>query len=195
MSRVKRVVLVVVLVRACDARRCVLVLPNLLRAVPDRHRAARRQRDSSALAPAHLRQPDRGSQPAPALVRGQTTAETHGAVRAKAAPATAPAAPEAPAAPTTATLRIVSDVPGAQVFLNREFVGATPATANDLKPGSVSAERRRPLASTTTSRRSRSRAGEREVTIKFREVRLNASLDVDPQTSHRLVQGTAGRHA
>ena len=76
-----------------------------------------------------------------------------------------------------ATLRIVSDVPGAQVFLNREFVGATPATANDLKPGSyqlnVAAQGFDNHVETVELT-----AGEREITIKFREVRLNATLDV-----------------
>lgn len=43
-------------------------------------------------------------------------------------------APE-PAAPTTATLRIDSDVPGAQVFVDNKFVGTAPATAEDLQPG------------------------------------------------------------
>jgi hypothetical protein len=50
-----------------------------------------------------------------------------------AAPAPKPA-PE-PVAPTTATLRIDSDVPGAQVFVDNKFVGTAPATALDLQPG------------------------------------------------------------
>ena len=45
-------------------------------------------------------------------------------------PAPAPAAPEAPA--TVATLRIDSDVPGAQVFIDREFIGSTPVTASNV---------------------------------------------------------------
>lgn len=39
-------------------------------------------------------------------------------------------------APTLATLHIVSDVPDAQVFLDRQFVGITPFTAQDVAPGS-----------------------------------------------------------
>src|SRR5262245_4996948 len=46
----------------------------------------------------------------------------------------APVAPE-PAAPTTATLRIDSDVQGAQVFIDRNFVGVTPVTAAEIAPG------------------------------------------------------------
>jgi hypothetical protein len=85
-------------------------------------------------------------------------------------------APE-PKARETATLRIVSDVAGAQAFLNRRFVGATPATANDLAPGSyqlnVSAS-----GFDTHVETIELAPGDREVAIRFREVRLNASLDV-----------------
>jgi len=48
---------------------------------------------------------------------------------------TAPKAEPEPAAPTTATLRIDSDVPGAQVFVDNKFVGAAPATAQNVQPG------------------------------------------------------------
>lgn len=49
-----------------------------------------------------------------------------------------PAEPPPPAAPTvltTATLRIDSDVPGAQVFVDNKFVGTAPATVEDVAPG------------------------------------------------------------
>src|SRR5437773_2188060 len=52
--------------------------------------------------------------------------------------ATATPAPEPPraeavpeAAPDAGTLRIVSDVPGAQVFMDRQFIGAAPTTAEN----------------------------------------------------------------
>lgn len=51
------------------------------------------------------------------------------------APPVAPSAPEAPVAPTTATLRIDSDVPGAQVFIDNKFVGTAPATIEGVQPG------------------------------------------------------------
>jgi hypothetical protein len=86
-------------------------------------------------------------------------------------------APSEAAAPTTATLRIVSDVAGAQVFLNREFVGATPATANDLAPGSYQLNVSAPGFDNHVETLELA-AGQREVTIRFREVRLNASVDV-----------------
>ena len=90
---------------------------------------------------------------------------------AEAAPSTEPTRVE------TATLRINSDVPGAQVFLNREFVGATPATARDLKPGSYQLNVAAPgfdnhVESIDVA------AGERDITIRFREVKLSASIEV-----------------
>jgi len=51
------------------------------------------------------------------------------------APPVAPPAPVVPVAPTTATLRIDSDVPGAQVFIDNKFVGTAPATIDDVQPG------------------------------------------------------------
>ena len=40
-----------------------------------------------------------------------------------------------PAAPTLATLVLESDVPGASVFVNREYVGTTPLRLDKLEPG------------------------------------------------------------
>ena len=96
----------------------------------------------------------------------------------KAEPAPAPAAP-APvaAAPTSGTLRIESDVPGAQVFIDREFVGVTPVTANDVKPGShrinVSVQGYEGSADTIEVA-----AGPRDLRVNFKDVRLDASLEV-----------------
>ncbi|MEQ1758798.1 MAG: PEGA domain-containing protein [Vicinamibacterales bacterium] len=92
-----------------------------------------------------------------------------------------PAAPvaEAPAEPAAdvATLRIDSDVPGAQVFLDRQFVGAAPVTAENIKPGShqlnVSAEGFEGIAQTIDVS-----PGPRDITVRFREVRLNAKIAV-----------------
>jgi hypothetical protein len=99
------------------------------------------------------------------------------------APRRAPgaAAPEAPApaaaAPELGTLRIEADVPNAQVFIDRQFVGTAPVTAEGVKPGphqlNVSAEGFEGIAQTIDVE-----AGPRDVTIRFREVRLNASLAV-----------------
>ncbi len=97
--------------------------------------------------------------------------------RASAAPAPAETVAPVDAAPTTATLYIDSDVPGAQVFIDRKFVGAAPATASDVAPGShvinVSAE-----GFEGVSTRIDATPGSMNVTLKLREVRLDAKLDV-----------------
>lgn len=95
-------------------------------------------------------------------------------------PATpAPVEPAAPveAAPTVATLHIDSDVAGAQVFVDRTFIGAAPATAPDIKPGSHVINVTAPGfegVSTTLS----VEPGPRDVMVKLREVRLNATAEV-----------------
>ena len=79
--------------------------------------------------------------------------------------------------PTVGTLRIDSDVPGAQVFIDREFVGVTPVTANNVKPGShrinVSAQGYEGFSDTIEVA-----AGSRDLRVNFKEVRLDASLEV-----------------
>jgi hypothetical protein len=93
-------------------------------------------------------------------------------------PAPKPAAPEPVEAPVVAgTLQISSDVPGAQVFLNRAFVGEAPVTVPNLEPGSyqinVSAKGYESIARTVDV------ASEPvDVLVKFREVRLDVSIDV-----------------
>jgi hypothetical protein len=100
--------------------------------------------------------------------------------RATGEPAPAPEAnPVAPseAAPEVGTLRFESDVPGAQVFLDRQFVGTAPVTAENVKPGThqlnVSAEGFDGFARTIDVV-----PGTRDVTVRFREIRLDASLPV-----------------
>ena len=77
----------------------------------------------------------------------------------------------------------MSDVPGAQVFLNRQFVGATPASVTDLAPGSYQLNVAAPGYDSHVETLELI-AGEREVNIRFRSVRLNASLEVVHK--HRL---------
>jgi hypothetical protein len=118
------------------------------------------------------------------------------APRAGAAPPRAAAAPRAPVAkvepePAPAAeatlavgvLHIDSDVPGAQVFIDREFLGAAPVTAASVKPGThrinVSAEGYDGVAETIEVS-----PGPRDVMIKLREVRLDTKLDVVHK--HRL---------
>lgn len=89
------------------------------------------------------------------------------------APEPAPAAPD----PDLVTLHVESDVPDAQVFVDRTFVGKTPLTTTDVKAGphkiNVSAPGFEGVARDVTLN-----AGANDITIKLREVRLNASLDV-----------------
>jgi hypothetical protein len=112
-----------------------------------------------------------------------------GGTRSSSAPG-APSAPDAPGAPgSTATLRIVSDVPGAQVFLDRKFIGATPATVGDLAPGDYQLNVSAPGYDTHVATLSLS-PGARDVTVNFREVRLNASLAVVHKHRFGSCQGT-----
>ena len=75
------------------------------------------------------------------------------------------------------TLRIDSDVPGAQVFIDRRFIGTAPVVAEEIAPGShqlnVSAVGFDSVATAIDVV-----AGEREIVVSLREVRLDSSLDV-----------------
>ncbi len=75
------------------------------------------------------------------------------------------------------TLHVDSDVPGAQVFVDRTFIGKTPLTTTDVKPGShrlnVSAPGYEGIAQSLDLT-----PGSRDVLVKLREVRLDASLNV-----------------
>jgi len=90
-----------------------------------------------------------------------------------------PAAEPAPAAPKAdaATLVVESDVPGASVFVDREFVGTAPVTLKDLAPGTkrinLSAE-----GFEGVQRSVEIAPGENTVTMRFKEVRLNTSVGV-----------------
>lgn len=125
--------------------------------------------------------------PAAALLRAPRVPET---VRAVPEPAPRPAprpAAETPAAempppvveapPTVGMLRIDSDVVGAQVFIDRQFIGAAPVTAENVTPGThqlnVSAEGFDSFASSIDVV-----PGQREIVVRLREVRLDSSVDV-----------------
>jgi hypothetical protein len=89
----------------------------------------------------------------------------------------APAASAAEPAPVAGLLRIDSDVPGAQVFIDRRYIGTTPVTAENLSPGThqlnVSAEGFDGIARTIEVE-----AGASELVVRFREVRLDLRLPV-----------------
>ena len=87
------------------------------------------------------------------------------------------AASAAEPAPVAGVLRIDSDVPGAQVFIDRRYIGTTPVTAEDVSPGThqlnVSAEGFDGIARTIEVE-----AGASDLVVRFREVRLDLRLPV-----------------
>lgn len=91
-----------------------------------------------------------------------------------------PAAPEPapPPEPAGPVLIIDSDVPGASVFVDRVYLGTTPVRTTDVKPGqhqlNASAENQDGIVRTITV----GETGETTVTLKFLEVKLDASIDV-----------------
>ena len=90
-------------------------------------------------------------------------------------PAPAPVAESAVA--ESATLTVESDVPGASVFVDREFVGTAPVTLKNLAPGSkrinLSVE-----GYEGVQRAVDLVAGDNTVTMRFKEVRLNSTVGV-----------------
>ncbi len=136
-----------------------------------------RGRDEAPGAPAaSAPAPPPRTEPAPATPEARPEAPRPARPRPakKAEPAPAPAAP---AAPTTGELHIDSDVAGAMVFLDRKYVGNTPATATDVTPGThhlnVSAEGYDGYSDTIEVA-----PGAASVMVRFKEIRLNASVDV-----------------
>ncbi|MEQ1897521.1 MAG: PEGA domain-containing protein [Vicinamibacterales bacterium] len=93
------------------------------------------------------------------------------------APIAEPAPAPVEAAPETGTLRIDADVPGAQVFIDRQYVGTTPATASNIKPGNhqlnVSVEGYDGIVQTIDVE-----PGPRDITLRFKEVRLDLKIAV-----------------
>ena len=128
---------------------------------------------------------------APAVAaRGRSTAP---AARASAPRALRPAASPTPepvaAAPAVGTLHITSDVPGAQVFIDRKFIGVAPVTAEDIAPGSrqinVSAPGYDGVVETLDVA-----AGPRDVMISLKTIRLDQSI---PVTHKHGIGSCAGR--
>ena len=84
---------------------------------------------------------------------------------------------EAPAAAPAVTLRIDSDVPGAQVFVDRQFVGAAPVTTSEITPGphqiNLSAPGFEGIARSIDVA-----TGPNDVMVRFKVVQLNARAEV-----------------
>lgn len=106
-----------------------------------------------------------------------------------------PVVEEAPAPPPeekvveVGTLRIESDVPGAAVFIDRKFVGNAPVTAEGIAPGShqlnASAEGHDGIVQTIQVA-----AGSAELTLRFKEIRLNESIAVVHKKAFGSTEGT-----
>jgi len=130
---------------------------------------------TTAPAPAAPRREPASTAPAP----DAPTAPRAAAPRAARKPAAVPDAPAAaaPVAPELGTLRIATDVAGASVFIDRQFIGTAPVTAENVKPGThqlnVTAEGFDGIARSIDVE-----PGPRDLTIRFKEVRLNAALAV-----------------
>jgi hypothetical protein len=115
----------------------------------------------------------RKAEPPPPAPAAEPVAPKPAAPR-KTAPA---AAPVAEAAPTLATLTLESDVPGASVFIDRQFVGNTPLTLDKLEPGT----KRLQLTATGFDSVQKSVdlvAGPNTISIRIKEVSLNAKVPV-----------------
>jgi hypothetical protein len=142
------------------------------------------------------RRPPEGPKAPPVAPRARTSPTP------RATPATP--APEARATPRAGpppeavrpTLRVDADVPGANVFLDRKFLGTTPVETRDVAPGphrlNVSADGYDMYAETIELPSS-----SHEVMVRFKEVRLDERIDVVHKHGvgscrGRLVATTAG---
>jgi hypothetical protein len=100
-----------------------------------------------------------------------------------------PPAAAAPAPPTLATLVLESDVPGASVFVDRQYVGTTPLRLGEIEPGSkqlkLTADGYDGIERTVELA-----AGENPVTMRFREVRLNKRIAVTHKHGMGSCEGT-----
>jgi hypothetical protein len=87
-------------------------------------------------------------------------------------------APVAPAAPAGPILIVESDVPGASVFVDRKYVGTTPVRTAEVTPGqhqlNASADGQDGVAQTIDV----NETGETTITVRFKDVRLDASVAV-----------------
>lgn len=156
--------------------------------------------------------PERPTQPPQAASRAETPAGT--AAPAPAGPASAPAEAPAPsparrrdrapreasppaaapepaaAAPTGPVLVVESDVPGASVFLDRRFLGTTPLRTTDVTAGrarlNASVEGYEGVAEDIEVAGS----GPTEITVRFKEVRLDASVPVVHKHGMGSCEGT-----
>jgi hypothetical protein len=95
----------------------------------------------------------------------------------------------APAAPTLASLSLESDVPGASVFIDRQFVGNTPLKLENLTPG----PKRVQLTATGFDSIQRTidlSPGPNNITLRVKEVSLSAKASVVHKHGMGSCEGT-----
>jgi hypothetical protein len=137
------------------------------------------------------RPPDAAPPPGPPAEAPPSTAPATPAPRSRAprTPAATPAPETAAAATPSVVLQVQSDVPGASVFLDREYVGTTPLKLENLTVGSkrlnVTAEGHEGYVDTIELKE-----GTNNVNVEFRRVRLNASVPVAHKHGMGSCQGT-----
>jgi hypothetical protein len=150
---------------------------------------AAREAAAKPAAPA-LAPPGTAPEPASAPTNSDTSESADAAARktARARPRPTPAPAPAAAAPETGALQVESDVSGASVFVDRVYVGTTPATAKDLTPGShrlnVSADGYDGIAQNVEIS-----PGDNSVTVRFKDVVLNESVAVQHKHSFGSCEG------
>lgn len=113
------------------------------------------------------------SEPVPGKPAEEPSERPRARRRAPEAPKPAPE----PAPPTLGELRIDSDVPGAMVFLDRQYLGETPVTARGVAPGTHTLN----LSADGYEGQSRTievEPGPSDVMVRFKEIRLDEALDV-----------------
>ena len=142
------------------------------------------QEDSATEASSAPRIIPKKDEPVPSPIRPEPEAPK------KTAPKKAEAAPApSPAAPTLASLKLESDVPGASVFINRQFVGNTPLSLDKLEPGT------RQVQLTATGFDSVQKSidlgpGPNAITIRIKEVSLSAKATVVHKHAMGSCEGT-----
>ena len=109
--------------------------------------------------------------PAPARPEPRPERPAPRASRETAPPVEAPR----PAGPT---LRVAGDVDGADVFINRTFVGKTPFETRDITPGSHQINVSAPGHDGVSERVDVAATGTTEMTFSLKAVHLDASVDV-----------------
>jgi hypothetical protein len=113
--------------------------------------------------------------PSPAAPAAPTTSVPASKPRRSTA---APAPPPAPVAASGARLRITSDVSGAFVFLDRNYIGVTPLDTTAVGPGSYQLKVSAEGVGSVDQPLEVAASGSTEISVELRAVRLDASVDV-----------------